>query len=124
MISRATHKTEAVAPEMTLTDTLRVLELARGLKSERADAEAALARDEVTEQIRQRLRDAARITGDSITEADIDSAIDQYFATQNAYRDPPFSFSVFLAHLYIRRAEISMIIGLVLVVGLAWTYFF
>lgn len=124
MILPTTNTTDALAPEMTLTDTLRVLELARGMKSERADAEAALVRDEVTEQIRQRLRDAARITGDTITEADIDSAIDQYFATQHAYRDPPFSFPVFLAHLYIRRAAIGIIIGLALAVGLAWTYFY
>lgn len=102
---------EKLAPELTLSETLRVLEVARGMRRDRTAAEVAMARSEVREVMRKRLLDAAAITGDSIIESDIDAAIDQYFSTQNTYCDPPMSFPVFLAQLYVRRLRIGMIAG-------------
>ena len=106
--------------DLTLVETLRVLEVARGLRQEREVAEVALARDEIRSLLRKRLMDAAVITGDKITEADVDAAIEQYFATQHTYQDPPMSFSVLLAHLWVRRISLLLIVGLIL---LAWTVF-
>ncbi len=111
---------EVVAPELTLSETLRVLEVARGMQQERAEAEVALARSEIREVMRKRLIDAAAITGDRITEADIDAAIDQYFSTQHAYRDPPMSAAVFFAHLYIRRKLILFSLMTVVVLYVLW----
>ena len=103
----------AFAKDLTLVETLRVLEVARGLRQEREVAEVALARAEIRTLMRKRLMDAALITGDKITEADVDAAIEQYFATQHTYNDPPFSFRVALAHLWIRRFSILVITGLI-----------
>lgn len=103
----------AFAKDLTLVETLRVLEVARGLRQEREVAEVALARDEIRSLMRKRLMDAALITGDKITEADVDAAIEQYFATQHTYNDPPFSFLVALAHLWIRRFSIIVITALI-----------
>lgn len=115
---------ELVAPELTLSETLRVLEVARGMRQERDVAEVALARSETREVMRKRLLDAAAITGDRITEADVDAAIDQYFSTQHVYTDPPFSFTVFLAHVYIRRRPLTIIAGLIIGIGLVWRLLF
>jgi len=115
---------ELVAPELTLSETLRVLEVARGMRQERDVAEVALARSETREVMRKRLLGAAAITGDRITEADVDAAIDQYFSTQHVYTDPPFSFTVFLAHVYIRRRPLAIIAGLITGIGLAWRLLF
>jgi hypothetical protein len=109
-----------LARDLTLVETLRVLEVARGLRQEREVAEVALVRDEVRTLMRKRLMDAAVITGEKITESDVDAAIEQYFATQHTYQDPPMSFSVVLAHLWIRRFSIIPILGLIL---LAWLVF-
>ena len=106
------------AKDLTLVETLRVLEVARGLRQEREVAEVALARDEIRTLMRKRLMEAAAITGDKITEADVDAAIEQYFATQHTYKDPPMSFSVLLAHLWVRRFSIISILGLILLVCL------
>ena len=108
------------ARDLTLVETLRVLEVARGLRQEREVAEVALARDEIRSLMRKRLMDAAIITGDKITESDVDAAIEQYFATQHTYQDPPMSFSVLLAHLWVRRFSLLFMVGLIL---LAWTVF-
>ena len=115
---------DTVTPELTLVETLRVLEVARGMRRERAEAEVALARGEIREVMRKRLMDAAAITGDRITEADVDAAIDQYFSTQYSYNDPPLSFAVFLAHVYVRRMGIAMIVGVTAVIYTVWKFFF
>jgi hypothetical protein len=109
-----------LAPELTLTETLRVLEVARGMRRERSLAEVALARVEIREIMRKRLMDAAAITGDRITEADVDAAIDQYFSTQHSYDDPPPSFTVFLAHLYVRRTQVFGILTALAVLVAIW----
>lgn len=108
------------ARDLTLVETLRVLEVARGLRQEREVAEVALARDEIRTLMRKRLMEAAVITGDKITESDIDVAIEQYFATLHTYQDPPMSFSVLLAHLWVRRFSLVLIAGLIFV---AWIVF-
>jgi len=108
------------ARDLTLVETLRVLEVARGLRQEREVAEVALARDEIRALMRKRLMDAAVVTGDKISESDVDAAIEQYFATQHIYQDPPMSFSVLLAHLWVRRFSLLLVAGLILS---AWTVF-
>lgn len=109
-------KVDRVAPEMSLVETLRVLEVARGMRQDRAEAEVALARNEVRELMRKRLLEASRITGDSITETDVDAALEQYFQTQHIYADPPMSLSVAFAHVYVRR--LSLMILMCLLIGL------
>ena len=111
---------KACARDLTLVETLRVLEVARGLRQEREVAEVALARDEIRTLMRKRLMEAAVITGDKITESDIDVAIEQYFATLHTYQDPPMSLSVLLAHLWVRRFSLVIVVGLILT---AWIVF-
>ena len=112
------------ARDLTLVETLRVLEVARGLRQEREVAEVALARDEIRTLMRKRLLDAAVITGDKISESDVDAAIEQYFATQHTYQDPPMSFSVLLAHLWVRRLSLLLIIGLMFLAWIVFTWMF
>jgi|GEM_PF-6803044 len=114
-VNRATIAGESMARDLSLAETLRVLEVARGIRTDRLQAELALSRNELRESLRKRLLDAAAITGDSVTEAEVDAAITQYFQTQHVYADPEFSFSILLAHLYVRRnAVMVLLVGLVL----------
>jgi hypothetical protein len=112
------------AKNLTLVETLRVLEVARGLRREREVAEVALARDEIRTLMRKRLMEAAVVTGDKITEADVDAAIEQYFATQHTYNDPPFSARVLLAHLWVSRFSIIVVAGLILAGWLVVSWIF
>ena len=124
LTARGKSSSERVTPELTLSETLRVLEVARGMRQERDVAEVALARSETRDVMRKRLLDAAAITGDRITEADVDAAIEQYFSTQHVYTDPPFSLTVFLAHVYIRRKVLAIIVGLIVGFWVAWRLLF
>lgn len=119
---RRTTSYGPVTPELTITETLRVLEVARGMRQERMHAEVALARNELRDIMRKRLIDAAAITGDTITEADVDSAITQYFSVQNSYVDPPMSPAVFFAHVYVRRVQIMMLLAAAALLWAAWKF--
>ncbi len=112
--------TDVAAPALTLNETLRVLEIARNLRNQRSEAEVALARNEVRDLLRKRLLEAAAVTGDKVTEADVDVAIEQYFSRLYDYSDPPWSFSVFMAHLYVRRTQIAVLLGSLAAAATVW----
>jgi len=82
---------------------LRVMDMARGMRDERAAVEREFNADETRALLRERLLASTKITGDAITPAEVDAAIELYFNNLHAYRDPPLRFEVFLAHLYVRR---------------------
>ncbi len=122
--TRDTTSANAAAHELTLVETLRVLEVARGMQRERSVAEQALARHELRDALKKRLLDAAVVTGDQVSEADVDAAIAQYFSKLYTYEDPPLSFAVLLAHVYIRRFQIAVIAGIVAGCYALWKFVF
>ncbi|MEZ6091937.1 MAG: DUF6384 family protein [Pirellulaceae bacterium] len=112
------------AASLSLPETLRVLEVARQMREERQTAEVALRRDEVRAQIRRKLMDSAKLTGEVVSEAEVDAAIDQYFDTMHVLKEPPIGFEWFLAHAYVLRVRILAIaVTLSIVVALLWYAF-
>lgn len=91
------------ADELSLPEMLRVMDMARGLREERSAVEREFNAAETRALLREKLLASTEITGETLTPAEVDAAIEQYFDSLHAYRDPPLSFPVFLAHLYVRR---------------------
>lgn len=116
--------TKTSPPEMTLEETLRVMDIARALRKERESVEREFSREEERALLQQRLLDTARITGEKITEAEIDVAIGQYYDRLHAFHPPPAGFSTFLAHVWVLRRTIltagAMLFGFTLA---AWWLF-
>lgn len=79
------------------------MDMARGLRDERAAVEREFNADETRALLREKLLASTRISGDTITPAEVDAAIELYFNNLHTYRDPPLRFEVLLAHLYVRR---------------------
>ena len=88
---------------LSLPEMLRVMDMARALRDERSVVERELNAEETRRLLREQLLESARLTGETVTSAEVDAAIEQYFNSLHTYRDPPFSFSLLLAHLYVRR---------------------
>lgn len=104
-------------PQITLDEMLRVMDVATELRKQRETVEKEFAVDETRQMLRERLLAATSITGERVSEVEVDTAIAQYFDTLYTYRDPPRSLNVTLAHLYVRRGQLS--VSLVLVLALA-----
>ena len=93
--------------DLTLDETLRVLDVARQLRRRRETAEEMFRRDDIRAQLKEKLIQAARVTGDRVTEAELDVAIDQYFESLHTYCKPKRGPKSFLGHLWVYRGRIA-----------------
>jgi hypothetical protein len=95
--------------ELSLSEMMRVMDVASELRRERQVVERVLAIDEMKERLRERLLAAARVAGEPLTPSEVDAAVEQYYANLHAYREPKRSLSWLLAHAYIRRGRIAFL---------------
>ena len=98
------------ANNLPLGEMLRIMDVARTLRQEREIANEQFNREEARALLRKRLKASTEITGSEVTEAEIDAAIESYFNNLHTYRDPPWGLGVFLAHLYVRRVQILVVL--------------
>ncbi|TWT81984.1 hypothetical protein CA13_34390 [Planctomycetes bacterium CA13] len=115
---------ELPGQNLSLEETLRVMDVARELRNRRETAEEMFRRDDIRSGLRDKLIQTAKVTGDKVTAAEIDMAIDQYLATVNTYEDPKPGMQTFLAHCWVWRDRIAFTAGSIAVVaGGLWFFF-
>lgn len=106
--SSAADRIELPGENLTLQETLRVMDVAREMREQRETAEEMFRRDDIRKNLRDKLMRTARMSGDNVTEAEIDAAIQQYMDNLHSYEDPKSGFSNFVAHCWIWRDRILM----------------
>lgn len=110
--------------ELSLKETLRVMDVAREMRDQRETAEEMFRRDDLRNKLRDKLVRTARLSGDNVTDAEIDAAIAQYFETLHTYDEPEGGMKRFLAHCWIWRGRIMAgAAALATVVGSYWFLF-
>ncbi len=92
--------------DLTLEETLRVMDVAREMRDRRETAEEMFRRDDFRNELRQKLLRTAQLSGDKVTAAEIDAAIDQYLSRLHTYSDPEPGFKSFVAHCWVWRKRI------------------
>lgn len=93
--------------DLSLNEMLRVMDVAREMRRSRDVAEEMFRRDEVRVELREKLLRSAQLAGDRVTQAEIDAAIDEYFATLNTYEDPKPGIKRMFAHAWVWRHRIA-----------------
>ncbi|WP_146528601.1 DUF6384 family protein [Novipirellula artificiosorum] len=122
--SKSISDIELPGQNLTLEETLRVMDVARELRDRRETAEEMFRRDDIRSGLREKLMRTAQITGDKVTEVEMDAAIDQYLATVHTYQDPQPGFKNVLAHLWVWRDRIAIAAGtLAVAAGGLWFLF-
>lgn len=115
----------AQADGSSLTEMLSMLDVATTLRRAREQAEAQLDHEQTVAELRRRLLATAEATGERVTEAEVDAAIERYFSTRFEFAEPPRSFKKFLAWVWVRRVlVITMGLLLAATLVLAWWLFF
>ncbi len=99
-----------------------MMDVARELRDQRTTAEEMFRRDDVRIELRNKLVRTARLSGDHVTEAEIDAAIDHYFESLHTFQEPEGGVKRFLAHCWIWRGRI--IAGAATLAGLVGSYWF
>ena len=82
---------------------LRIMDVASALRRERETAEAQLDAATAKQRLRERLLATAEAAGEPVTAAEVEAAINRYFAEQHRYQDPPAGLKNFLAHCWVQR---------------------
>ncbi len=106
--SRSSDRRDVRLPgeDLTIAETLRVMDVARQMRDQRETAEEMFRRDDLRIGLRNKLLKAARVSGDTVTEAEIDAAIAQYFENLHTYQDPAPGWKSMLAHLWVWRGRL------------------
>ena len=109
---------------LTLQETLRVMDVAREMRENRQSAEEMFRRDDLRINLREKLMRTARMSGDNVTEAEIDAAIGQYMERLHTFEEPEPGVSRFMAHVWVWRTRIATsIVAASAVAGAFWFMF-
>ncbi|NNE00613.1 MAG: hypothetical protein HKN47_25135 [Pirellulaceae bacterium] len=120
----ASDRIELPGENLTLQETLRVMDVAREMRERRETAEEMFRRDDIRKNLRDKLMRTARLSGDNVTEAEIDAAIAQYMERLHTFEAPPSGLNNFIAHCWIWRDRIMWGAGSIAVsVGALWYLF-
>lgn len=110
--------------DLELNEMLKILDAASRLRKERTKATLALETDETKRLLRERLLEAARVSGERVDDAEVEAAIERYYGALHAFEPAEPGLERFLAGLYIRRRRITAIAGgIALWLGLMWWLF-
>ncbi len=111
--------------KLSLNEMLRVMDVAREIGRDRATAERMFQQTDIRVQLREKLLRSAEVSGDRVTAAEIDAAIDQYFQDLHTYRDPATSWATLWAYAWIWRRRIAAAMAvIVFAIGSLWLLFF
>ncbi len=110
--------------DLTIEETLRVMDVAREIRGRRETAEVMFRRDSARIELREKLLRTARLSGDKVTDVEIDAAIDQYLSRLHTYADPEPSFKSFVAHCWVWRDRIMAGVATAAVVAGSFWFLF
>ena len=110
---------------LSLHEMLQIMDVARAIKEEQLTVEQQFRIEETRAKIRERLIASAKVAGDNVTDAEVDTAIQLYFDNLHLYRDPPWGFNRLWAQLYVWRVRVVGALALSGALGVGvWIAFF
>ena len=94
------------ADKLSLEEMSRIMDVATTFRKERALVEQQLNIHEIKAKLRERLLEAARVSGDPVTEAEVDAAVEQYYDRLHEFAEPKQGWRTWVAHVWVRRRTI------------------
>ena len=106
---------------LSLEQMTRIMDVAATLRKERDVVEQQLNLDQIKAKLREKMLEAARVSGDPTTPEEIDAAIEQYYDQLHKFHEPRLGLRTFFAHLWVRRRGIfKFLFGLAAAYLLIW----
>lgn len=99
--------TNTAANESTLSiaEMVRVLDVASEVRRTESLLERQWNVDVVRKDLREKLLATSKTTGEGLTPAQVDAAIDWYYDRLHRFKKPKKSVGYYLAHVYVRRGR-------------------
>ncbi len=114
---------EAAPDQLSIEQTLRIMDVATTLRKEQAVVHQQLNIEETKAMLRERLLDAAKVTGEPLTEEQVNIAIEHYYDKLHVFEEPEWSFELAMAHLYVMRNKILTWAAVLGAAGAAYAWF-
>lgn len=109
---------------LTPAEMQRVMDVARELGRDTDAARRMLGQDAVRQRVRARLLRYAEVSGERITESDIDGAIEHYVHSLLTFREPPWSWEKLIAYGWVFRYRgLAALSFAVVLIGAVWALF-
>ncbi len=121
--SVSSEAAEAAPDQLSIEQTLRIMDVATTLRKEQAVVHQQLNIEETKAMLRQRLLDAAKVTGEPLTEEQVNIAIEHYYDKLHVFEEPEWSFELAMAHLYVMRNKILTWAAVLGAAGAAYAWF-
>lgn len=99
------------------------MDVATTLRKEQAVVHQQLNIEETKAMLRQRLLDAAKVTGEPLTEEQVNIAIEHYYDKLHVFEEPEWSWDLAMAHLYVMRNKIIAWAAVLGAAGAAYAWF-
>lgn len=114
---------EAAPQQLTIEQTLRIMDVATTLRKEQAVVHQQLNLEETKAMLRRRLLEAAEVTGEPLTEEQVNIAIEHYYDKLHVFEEPEWSWDLAMAHLYVMRNKIITWAAVLGAAGAAYAWF-
>lgn len=101
-----------IPDELSLPEMLRVMDVARTLRKERETVVREFNREQTRQMLRERMLRTTALTGEELTEAEVDAALALYFDNLHTFTPPPPGLSTLLAHAWVRRRIVATLVAL------------
>lgn len=114
----AEDRSTAAEHELSLQEMLRVMDVARTLRKERETIVRHFNHEQTRQMLRERMLQTSAITGEQLSETEVDAALQQYFDNLHTFTPPPPGLSTLLAHAWVNRRALAVLLTLLAAVGL------
>ena len=100
----STFMSTANSPDApALNEMLRIMDVATAARRQSELIEQQFDVTKAREVLREKLLSSSSVTGEQLTPEQVDAAIEWYYRNLYAFREPPPSWSLTFAHLYVDR---------------------
>ena len=93
--------------ELRLDDFLRVVDVATAIRQRQEEAGQQLDIHEARDKLKEKLRETSRITGENLTDSQIESSVDSYFEGLYSFNEPERNLGTRFADMYVERRRLT-----------------
>src|SRR3989338_1159553 len=94
-------KQSSVTQNLKLDEFLRMVDVATTIRQKQEEVNQQFNINEVKEELKKKLLDTAQITGEQLTDFQVDGAIGSYFDGLYSFKEPKRDFETRVAELYV-----------------------
>ncbi|MBS3147028.1 hypothetical protein J4471_05020 [Candidatus Woesearchaeota archaeon] len=112
-------KQSSVTQNLKLDEFLRMVDVATTIRQKQEEINKQLNIHEVKAELKKKLQDTAQISGEQLTDYQIETAINNYLEGLYSFKEPTRDFGFKLAEIYAGRVKLLKKFGIPPLVGLA-----